>query len=65
MSIYLTGYMTRGDFRRRAVDLPPGSRILQYRQTRTHSQAVPVADLNPLLDLFKRVQKWASQRDEN
>ena len=61
MSIFFTGYMTCGEFRRRAADLPPGSQVLQYAQTRTHNRSLPVADLHPLADLFITARKQGSQ----
>jgi hypothetical protein len=57
MSIFFTGYMTCGEFRRRAADLPPGSQVLQYAQTRIHNRSLPIADLHPLSDLFITARK--------
>jgi hypothetical protein len=58
MDIFLGGYMTRGEFRRRAADLPPGSRVMQYFHTRTHNQTLFISDLYPLFELFSRVKQW-------
>jgi hypothetical protein len=57
MSIIFTGYMSCGEFRRRAADLPPGSRVMQYAQTRTHNRSLLIADLHPLADLFNSARK--------
>ena len=57
MSIFYTGYVTCGEFRRRAADLPPGSQVLQYAQTRTHNRSLPVADLRPLDELYNNERK--------
>jgi hypothetical protein len=52
LSIFFTGYMACGEFRRRAANLPPDSQVMQYSQTRIHNRSLPVADLHPLADLF-------------
>ena len=56
MDIYLTGWISREEFRRRANLIHEGSRVFQYNQTRTKNLAVPVSDLKPMGELFKRVQ---------
>jgi hypothetical protein len=58
MDIYLTGWITLGEFRRRAQLIREGSRVFQYDQTRTKNLAVPVADLHPLGALFEKVKMW-------
>ncbi len=58
MEIILAGYMTRGEFRQRAHDLPANSRVLQYARTRTRNGALPVRQLHPLADLFDRAKAW-------
>ena len=62
MDIYLTGYISRGEFRQRAKLIAPNSRVFQYDHTKTKNLAVNVSSLNPLQDLFARVQEWESQR---
>lgn len=62
MEIILAGYMTRGEFRRRAKRLPAGSRVFQYPRTRTDNWSVPVADLHAIPDLFVRAQNWRHQQ---
>jgi hypothetical protein len=58
MEIILAGYMTRGEFRRSARDLPPNSRVAQYARTRTHNRALPMQQLYPLANLFERAKAW-------
>ncbi len=58
MDIYLAGWITRDEFRRRAGLIREGSRVFQYNQTRTKNLAVPVSDLRPLNELFERVRQW-------
>ncbi len=56
MDIYLTGWITREEFRRRASLIHEGSRVFQYDQTRTKNLAVPVSDLKPMSELFELVR---------
>jgi hypothetical protein len=64
MEIILAGYMTRGEFRRRARELPPNSRVAQYARTRTHNGALPVQQLHPLGDLFERAKEWGKRKNK-
>ena len=64
MDIYLTGWISRGEFRRRASLIHEGSRVFQYVQTRTKNLAVPIGDLRSLPELFERVRKWEAQKTE-
>jgi hypothetical protein len=61
MDIYLAGWITREEFRRRANLIHEGSRVFQYNQTRTKNLAVPVSDLKPMSELFDRVRKWEAE----
>lgn len=63
MRIYLAGYITRGEFRRRAQLLPQGSRVWQYNHTRTPNYALPLSDLHPLHDLLTRARHWNRTQD--
>ena len=62
MDIFLAGFISRGEFRRRAKMIASNSRVFQYNHTKTKNLAVPVSGLNPLQDLFARVREWESQR---
>jgi len=53
MEVILCGYITHGEFRQHAHELPAGSRVLQYRQTPEKSLALPVANLHPMQELFE------------
>ena len=55
MDIYLAGWITREEFRRRASLIQDGSRVFQYNRTRTKNLAVAVSDLKPMSELIKRV----------
>ena len=48
MDILLAGYLTRGEFRQRAKNVK--------------SLSLPMTELHPLPDLFKRVQEWGAER---
>ena len=56
MDIYLAGWISREEFRRRARLIHEGSRVFQYNQTRTKNLAVPVSDLKPMSELFERIR---------
>lgn len=62
MEILLVGYVTRGEFRRRASLIPPGSRVFQYDKTRARNLSVPMAELKPLGDLLDKVKEWDLKR---
>jgi hypothetical protein len=62
MDIYLTGWMSREEFRHRAIPIQPGSRVFQYDETRVMNMAVDVGELKPLGQLFERVRGWESQK---
>jgi len=56
MDIYLTGWIAREEFRRRANLIHEGSRVFQYNQTRTKNLAVPISELRPITELLERVR---------
>jgi len=58
IDIFLTGWIVRAEFRRRAALIHEGSRVFQYDQTRTKNLAVPVSDLKPMDELLERMREW-------
>jgi hypothetical protein len=60
MDIWLTGYISHEEFRRKASHVAVGSQVFQYNVTRTKNLGVPVADLQPLGELLERVKGWKS-----
>ncbi len=58
MRIYLTGWVTRDQFRQRAALLPVGSRVFQYDRTRTRNLARPVSQLHPISELLTQSRAW-------
>jgi hypothetical protein len=62
MEIWLAGYVTHEEFRRRASFVEQGSQVFQYKETRTKNLAVPVMDLHPLGELLERVRVWEMSR---
>ncbi len=60
MQIYLTGWITREEFRQRATLLQEGSRVFQYDRTRTRNLAIPISELRPLPDLLSKVREWGA-----
>ncbi|MBL7163903.1 MAG: hypothetical protein ISS57_14985 [Anaerolineales bacterium] len=59
MEIIFAGYMTRGEFRRKARHLPAGSRVFQYPRTSTPNLALPIGKLNPLKSFFSQAKAWS------
>jgi hypothetical protein len=62
METWLTGYMARDEFRRKASPIMAGSRVFQYSETQTKNLSVPVTDLRPLPELFERVREWEAAK---
>jgi len=58
MDITLTGYIPYDEFRQKSSQIQPGSRVFQFRKTKTKNLAVPVMDLKPLGKLFEKVREW-------
>lgn len=63
MDVILAGFLTRKAFRQKARELPVGSRVYQYNRTRTKNLAVPIAELQPLNDLFEIVKDWKKHEE--
>jgi len=64
MEIWLTGYLKREEFRRKASPLYAGSRVFQYNKTQTKNFFVPIADLRPLSELLRQVRAWTPPKVE-
>ena len=56
LEIWLAGYITHEEFRRRASFVEQGSQVFQYKETHTKNLAVRVMDLHPLNELLERVR---------
>ncbi len=54
--IFFAGYLSRGEFRRKAERLPPQADVFQYSRTRFKNLAVPVSALRPMRELFERAR---------
>jgi hypothetical protein len=61
LDIFLTGWMSREEFRRRAYSVLPGARVFQYDETRVKNLAVDVRHLRPLGALLEKVREWESK----
>lgn len=59
MDIFMTGWLSHEDFRRKAKVLNIGVRTLQDESTSVKNLQVPISELNPLRPLFERVRIWA------
>lgn len=62
MDIWLMGYLTREEFRRKAEVVYAGTRVFQYSSTQTKNYAVPMGNLRPLPELFARVRTWETRK---
>jgi hypothetical protein len=61
MDIWLTGYISHEEFRRKASHVPEGSRVFQYNVTRTKNLGMQVSDLHSLDELLEKVKAWEAQ----
>jgi hypothetical protein len=52
MDIFLTGYIAREEFSRRASFIQAGSHVFQYHATHVKNLAVPMSELKPLSELL-------------
>ncbi|KPL06936.1 hypothetical protein AMJ86_06515 [bacterium SM23_57] len=62
MQITFAGYMTRGEYRRRAEDPSVGKRNTKLPDVRPHNLSLPVSDLYPLHDLFAKAKSWRDHK---
>jgi hypothetical protein len=58
MDIFLTGWLTHEEYRRKGKVLNAGMRTFQYDRTRVKNLLVPIHELNPLRPLLQRVKTW-------
>ena len=62
MEIWLTGYMTQDEFRRKASTTFSGSRVFQYSKTQRKNLSVSISNLHPLKELFEQVKTWQLEK---
>ncbi len=53
LDIWLAGYLTKHEFRKKSKRLPAGSPVKQYDRTHAENWAVPVRALRPVSELLK------------
>jgi hypothetical protein len=58
MDIWLTGWMSHDEYRRRSVLLPAGVHTTQFSRTRYKNLSLPMTDLHPVEELFEQVRSW-------
>jgi hypothetical protein len=63
MDIFLTGWLTHDEYRRKAKVLNAGMSTLQYARTRVKNLLVPMVELNPLAPLLKKVKAWEMEKN--
>jgi len=57
MEILLAGWLTHGEFRRRAALVNTGMRTMQFDRTRVKNLSVPLLELEPLLPFLEQLKK--------
>ena len=62
MNIWLAGWLTHEEFRRKANVLGREQASLEYIRPHTKTLTVPVRELNPCNPLFHRVKAWAEEK---
>ena len=62
MDVFLAGWLTHEDFRRKASVLNAGAHTFQVDCTRTKNLLVPVGELNPLGTLLEKVKTWELEK---
>jgi hypothetical protein len=60
MDIFLAGWITHEEYRRKAKVLNAGMRTLQYDRTHEKNLLVLMAELKPLTPLLERVRVWSA-----
>jgi hypothetical protein len=58
LEIFMTGWLTKPEFREQSRKLPAGSRVKQYAQTQTANRMVLVQELRPVRELAERVKAF-------
>jgi hypothetical protein len=58
MDIFLTGWLSHEEYRRKAKVLNTGMRTMQFERTGMKNLLVPLAELNPLRPLLAHVKEW-------
>ena len=58
MKVIFTGYITRGEFRRKGQMITAGNRDSQCPNIQTQHMAIPMLQLHPISDLFARAITW-------
>jgi hypothetical protein len=62
LEIWLTGWLSMDEYRRRSVVLPAGKITFQYSRTRYKNLCVPMTELQPLEKLFDDTCIWQAAK---
>jgi len=62
LEIWLTGWLSLDEYRRRAVVMPAGQSSFQYSRTRHKNLCVPMTELQPLEKLFEKTRTWQAEK---
>ncbi len=58
LEIWLTGWLSLDEYRRRSVVLPAGQKTFQYSRTYYKNLYVPITELHPIEKLFEETRTW-------
>ena len=62
LGIWLAGWLSLDEYRRRAVVLPAGQSSFQFSRTRHKNLCVPMTELEPLEELFEETLFWQAEK---
>ena len=62
LEIWLAGWLSLEEYRRRAVILPAGQSSYQFARTRHKNLSVPMTELQPLENLFEQIRTWQAEK---
>jgi hypothetical protein len=62
MEIWLAGWLTLDEYRRKSFVLPAGKHTYQYSRTRFKNLCVPMTELRPSEELFEQVRIWKAEK---
>lgn len=65
MDIIMAGFMTHGEFRRKARPVPSSRQVRQPSKTSSRNMAITISSLRTMKDLFNSVEKWSAQYKTN
>ena len=62
MEITVTGYITRGEFRKIANRQPFSLQKFQFTSSQEKNISIPIQQLHPINDLFENAKTWSKRK---